>query len=77
LRVIAEGLESEEQVERLIDLGCRWGQGYHYSRPKAAGELEQLLARQGVKGWVSIPVAPLSRETQRSAELRRFTGASL
>jgi diguanylate cyclase (GGDEF)-like protein len=55
LRVIAEGLESEEQVTRLIDLGCQWGQGYHYSRPQSASELERLLARSGIKGWNPAP----------------------
>jgi diguanylate cyclase (GGDEF)-like protein len=51
LRVIAEGLESEEQVARLTALGCRWGQGYHYARPEPADELDALLSSSGVVGW--------------------------
>jgi diguanylate cyclase (GGDEF)-like protein len=51
LSVIAEGLETQDQVTRLADLGCRWGQGYHYSRPQAACELDELLERNYVKGW--------------------------
>jgi diguanylate cyclase (GGDEF)-like protein len=59
LRVIAEGVEHEAQVTRLADLGCRWGQGYHFSRPQAVGKLNALLDRNGVEGWA--PVAPSQR----------------
>ena len=33
LDVIAEGIEEAEQIAPLRDLGCRLGQGYHFSRP--------------------------------------------
>jgi len=33
LRVVAEGLETQEQVQAVQDLGCTHGQGYLYSRP--------------------------------------------
>jgi diguanylate cyclase (GGDEF)-like protein/PAS domain S-box-containing protein len=33
LDVVAEGVETPEQVEQLLDLGCSIGQGYYYSRP--------------------------------------------
>ncbi|NWO07192.1 MAG: EAL domain-containing protein [Alteromonadaceae bacterium] len=32
-RVVAEGIEDEATEKRLVELGCRYGQGYHYSRP--------------------------------------------
>jgi EAL domain-containing protein (putative c-di-GMP-specific phosphodiesterase class I) len=34
--VVAEGVETMEQAERLIELGCDRGQGYLYGRPVAA-----------------------------------------
>ena len=37
--VIAEGIETEEQEEMLIDLGCDMGQGYLYGRPQPALEV--------------------------------------
>ncbi|NJC85940.1 putative bifunctional diguanylate cyclase/phosphodiesterase [Planosporangium mesophilum] len=43
LRVVAEGIETEEQREMLIELGCRTGQGYLMSRPVTADEATALL----------------------------------
>lgn len=33
ITLLAEGIETEEQSKLLIDLGCKTGQGYFYSRP--------------------------------------------
>jgi len=41
MSVIAEGIESEAQLMHLVRLGCKSGQGFHFSRPAeacAAGE---------------------------------------
>jgi diguanylate cyclase (GGDEF)-like protein/PAS domain S-box-containing protein len=43
MRVIAEGVETEEQLEFLRDHKCPFGQGYYFSRPVAAEECTQLL----------------------------------
>jgi diguanylate cyclase (GGDEF)-like protein/PAS domain S-box-containing protein len=42
--VIAEGVETREQLRRLGDLGCDYGQGYLFSRPVNAGPAQELLA---------------------------------
>jgi diguanylate cyclase (GGDEF)-like protein len=42
--VIAEGIERPEQRDRLRALGCRYGQGFLFSRPLASDEMEALLA---------------------------------
>jgi len=47
LRVIAEGIETPEQVTRLNEMGCSWGQGYHFARPLEAATLTDLLERAG------------------------------
>ncbi len=39
LHVIAEGIETLDQVEVLLELGCRVGQGFHFARPSADGGL--------------------------------------
>ena len=43
LEVSAEGIESAEQLRMLQDLGCRLGQGFHFSRPVAADQCVALL----------------------------------
>jgi diguanylate cyclase (GGDEF)-like protein/PAS domain S-box-containing protein len=40
--VIAEGIESEEQAEFLRQNDCGFGQGYFYSPPVSADEIEKL-----------------------------------
>ena len=44
LDAIAEGVETEEQAKLLAAMGCRWVQGYFYSRPVGAERIEELLA---------------------------------
>jgi diguanylate cyclase (GGDEF)-like protein len=43
LRVVAEGIETEEVAEHLAALGCEMGQGYLFSRPLPAEELTAQL----------------------------------
>jgi len=43
LDVLAEGVEHEEQVTYLRELGCAFGQGYLFSRPLPAPEITVLL----------------------------------
>jgi diguanylate cyclase (GGDEF)-like protein/PAS domain S-box-containing protein len=44
LKVIAEGVETQEQLRRLRELGCVWGQGYLFSAPLDAEEATDLIA---------------------------------
>ncbi|HEX9778238.1 MAG TPA: EAL domain-containing protein [Geopsychrobacteraceae bacterium] len=46
LEVLAEGVETEEQTEFLLLRGCRLGQGFLYSRPVPAAQMEALLQRR-------------------------------
>ncbi len=43
LCVVAEGVETIDQLERLRELGCDLGQGYYFSWPLPADEVEQFL----------------------------------
>jgi EAL domain-containing protein (putative c-di-GMP-specific phosphodiesterase class I) len=44
--VVAEGVETSEQVAMLKKLHCKYGQGYFFSRPLSADEAALLLAEQ-------------------------------
>lgn len=43
LRVVAEGIETEDQLQRMRDLACDRGQGYLLGRPMPREALEALL----------------------------------
>jgi diguanylate cyclase (GGDEF)-like protein len=51
LKVIAEGVESQEVWDRLISLGCDAAQGYYMSRPLASAEMTKWLSdsRWGIR----------------------------
>ncbi|HQU86293.1 MAG TPA: EAL domain-containing protein [Pyrinomonadaceae bacterium] len=43
MKVIAEGIETESQLQVLQNLGCDFGQGYLLSKPKPRDEAEKML----------------------------------
>lgn len=43
MEIVAEGVESEEQVEELKKMGCNYIQGYYYSKPLIKEEFLGLL----------------------------------
>lgn len=45
LHVIAEGVETKEQLERLGDIDCDYVQGYYFARPMPCSEFEELLKK--------------------------------
>ncbi len=47
-RVIAEGVETHEQLAFLQDRQCDVGQGFHFSHPVAAADFARLLAAENV-----------------------------
>jgi diguanylate cyclase (GGDEF)-like protein/PAS domain S-box-containing protein len=58
LRVVAEGVESREQLEYLRRHGCDQIQGYYFSRPVAPLQFEQMLRENKHLGWAEL--APLA-----------------
>jgi diguanylate cyclase (GGDEF)-like protein/PAS domain S-box-containing protein len=46
LRPVAEGVERAAQLERLLDLGCDFGQGYYFARPATIDVVEQRIAEE-------------------------------
>jgi diguanylate cyclase (GGDEF)-like protein/PAS domain S-box-containing protein len=45
MKVIAEGIETKEQLDLLLIAGCDYGQGYWFSKPIPADEFESLIYR--------------------------------
>jgi EAL domain-containing protein (putative c-di-GMP-specific phosphodiesterase class I) len=55
LRVVAEGVETAEQLHFLRSLGCDEYQGYYKSRPLPAAEFERNLRAE----WPQNKSAPV------------------
>jgi len=43
LEVVVEGIERARQLQMLISLGCRHGQGYHLAPPQSPAQIETLM----------------------------------
>lgn len=51
--IVAEGIESVEVRDLLLELGCHVGQGYYYSVPLASEDFRWLLEKRS-----NLPLAP-------------------
>ena len=47
LKVLAEGVETEAQLNYLIRQGCDLAQGYYFCRPVSSDEAERFIASRG------------------------------
>ena len=70
MSIVAEGVETEEQLNLVRELGCDEAQGYHLGRPVPADDAAQLLAapaslRQGGTPWEPL----LNTRQERTARL--------
>ncbi len=54
LKVVAEGIETEEQLTAVRRMRCDAGQGFHLARPMPADELRSLLRRDQRLPGVSL-----------------------
>ena len=77
LDVVAEGVETHEQLDFLAAHGCNQIQGYVFSRPLPADELSSLLMLElvspgpGRLGAASVPEKPTKPATTPSATRTR------
>jgi len=55
MALIAEGVETDEQLDFLRDKGCLWMQGYLFSKPIGAGAVLEF-----VKTWNDEHILPLA-----------------
>lgn len=68
LSIVAEGVETEEQVQRLLDLGCDYAQGYYYARPMPVDRFMALLEETEVVGPDEAPEG-VGRDREKPASL--------
>jgi EAL domain-containing protein (putative c-di-GMP-specific phosphodiesterase class I) len=47
LQVVAEGVETVEQLRNLQQMGCDYVQGFLYSKPVTADEITRMLQSTG------------------------------
>ena len=48
LQIVAEGVEDEATLQRLIELGCDAAQGYYWAKPLAESEFLKLLQQSSI-----------------------------
>jgi CheY-like chemotaxis protein len=63
LCVVAEGVETEDQLQRLRTLGCDQAQGYHLAYPGPGEALTRLLREEAFVGSPRSTAAPPRDET--------------
>jgi len=73
-KVIAEGIETAEQLSILMNLDCDYGQGYLFSRPVAKDEASNIV--RDFTPWLSkvnpSPARPAAQEIQLDKNLQPF-----
>jgi EAL domain-containing protein (putative c-di-GMP-specific phosphodiesterase class I) len=62
LDMVAEGIETAQQADWFRELGCRYGQGFHFARPLSPADLERFLRR---RLRAAKPPAATSRRPRR------------
>jgi EAL domain-containing protein (putative c-di-GMP-specific phosphodiesterase class I) len=63
VQVVAEGIETVEQADMLLQRGCSLGQGYLYSKALPPNEIKELLLRRSQE--------PTNAPIYQSAKRRR------
>ncbi len=46
MKVLAEGVETKEQLNNIIEMGCDYAQGYYFYKPLYVAEFERILLEQ-------------------------------
>ncbi len=56
--ITAEGVETAEQMEELLAMGCNEGQGYPFGRPMPARDVPRLIEKTRQKTWLKGSARP-------------------
>jgi diguanylate cyclase (GGDEF)-like protein/PAS domain S-box-containing protein len=69
--VIAEGVESREQIIQLTGLGCQYVQGYLLSKPVDAQAMRELIAQTHQQSLGQSPTTPIAEDISDSGQLSK------
>lgn len=84
LPIIAEGIETMEQAQSLLDMGCQWMQGYYFARPMPMKDFLELMdttpnsgAHHDLSGAVLDPLTRARQAIQEfSALLKQIVSSN-
>lgn len=62
LSVVAEGIETREQMSRLQSMGCDYAQGYFFAKPMTVSEFEKLWKEQSCRSEEYLQDSQRNRE---------------
>ena len=63
---IAEGVETEDELNYLVNLGCRYIQGYYFSKPLSADEIEAFVCDFSNAAPINLVAKPQSLLTNKN-----------
>lgn len=61
LPMIAEGVEAQEHINALKDMGCNYAQGYYFFRPMAVEDMERLLVDEAMMDYQGVQARQLEQ----------------
>jgi diguanylate cyclase (GGDEF)-like protein len=77
MNVVCEGIESLEQAERLTEMGCDFGQGFHFGAAAVARKVEDMIGIAPIKPAEPYrPAVEPVRPNLAEAALATITAAS-
>jgi diguanylate cyclase (GGDEF)-like protein len=76
LDVVAEGIETATQADWFRELGCRYGQGFHFARPLPPVELERFLRRRRRRRAMPVDIDPTAPRLPRPRPISPTARAS-
>jgi sensor c-di-GMP phosphodiesterase-like protein len=70
--VVAEGVETEQQMAWLLEHGCHLGQGYYFSPPVPPDDLHEVIRRIELRlaGDAAGPAWPIRPDGRTATTLR-------
>ncbi|AZQ66702.1 EAL domain-containing protein [Silicimonas algicola] len=58
MKIVAEGVETEEHARRVKKIGCDYLQGFYFGKPMCADDLRDKLIATGGKFWSPMTARP-------------------